>query len=58
MNRQTAEILVRLINCLEGDGPFTGLWTSTQQHMEEMGYTESEIEKAIDALYKAAGLSR
>ena len=53
-----AEVLVRLIDCLEGAGPFTGLWTQTVEHMKEMGYTEEEITQAVDELYEIAGLSR
>lgn len=58
LKAETASILIRLIDCLEGSGPFTGLWTTTLEYLVEQGYTEEEIEKAIDELYTIAGLSR
>lgn len=58
MKAETASILVRLIDCLEGGGPLTGAWAPTLEYLKEQGYTEEEIEKAIDELYAIAGLSR
>jgi hypothetical protein len=58
MNSDTASILISLIDCLEGGGPFMGLWDQTSEHLQEMGYSEDEIEKAIKELYDIAGMSR
>ncbi len=58
MDEDTANVLISLVDCLEGGGPFSGLWDQTVDHMEVLGYTTDEIETAMKSLYEIAGRER